>query len=285
MSKIYTNNSSKEITNEIKQLTKKLYDNKQITKQLCNILNKALRQSPQHLLRMIHNEQHKILDDKIESNNNQYKVDRLNAEISDFLNGDLNKYEFLTRKDLNYKPNRLDKAGFEFSPLGKTFSTGLNKTVPNYQEKGVIKLLKDIRDGLAGRINIPSGLIISPPKSPEPPQSPKPSKSPEPPPKDTRLSFDDFNKIKENIPKKIQELNEIKKRIVRIFYMSDDILSDSINIEEMLLAIDYNIIKRLNGELKDNNLSVAESKKINDDIVEKKKYLKENKNYMILKKF
>ena len=33
-SKIYTNNSSKEITNEIKQLTKKLYDNKQITKQL-----------------------------------------------------------------------------------------------------------------------------------------------------------------------------------------------------------------------------------------------------------
>ena len=68
--------------------------------------------------------------------------------------------------------------------------------------------------------------------------------------------------------------------------MSDDILRDSINIEEMLLAIDYNIIKRLNDELKDNNLSVAESKKINDDIVEKKiKYLKENKKYMILKKF
>ena len=49
LSKIYTNNSSKEIANEIKQLTKKLYDNKQITKQFYNILNKALRQSPQHL--------------------------------------------------------------------------------------------------------------------------------------------------------------------------------------------------------------------------------------------
>ena len=49
LSKIYTDNSSKEITNEIKQLTKKLYDNKQITKQLYNILNKALRQSPEHL--------------------------------------------------------------------------------------------------------------------------------------------------------------------------------------------------------------------------------------------
>ena len=233
---------------------------------------------------MIRKEQHKILDDKIESNNNQYKVDRLNAEISAFSNGDLNKYEFLTRKDLNYKPNGLDKAGFEFSPLGKTFSTGLNKTVPNYQKKGVIKLLKDIRDGLAGRINIPAGLIISPPKSPEPPQSPKPSKSPEPLPKDTRLSFDDFNKIKENITKKIHKLNEIKKRIVRIFYMSNDILSDSINIEEMLLAIDYNIIKRLNGELKDNNLSVAESKKINDDIVEKKKVLKRKQKLYDFKK-
>ena len=48
LSKIYTNNSSKEITNEIKQLTKKLNDNKQITKQLYDVLNKALQQSPQH---------------------------------------------------------------------------------------------------------------------------------------------------------------------------------------------------------------------------------------------
>ena len=94
-------------------------------------------------------EQNKILDDKIESNINQHKVDRLNAEISAFSSGDLNKYEFLTRKDLKYKPNALDKARFEFSPLGKTFITGLDKTVPNYQEEGVIKLLKDIRDGLA----------------------------------------------------------------------------------------------------------------------------------------
>ena len=68
-------------------------------------------------------EQNKILDDKIESNINQYKVDRLNAETSAFSSGDLNKYEFLTRKDLKYKPNALDKARFEFSPLGQTFST------------------------------------------------------------------------------------------------------------------------------------------------------------------
>ena len=71
---------------------------------------------------MTHKEQNKILDDRIESYNNQYKVDRLNADISAFSSGDLNKYEFLTREDLNYKPNALDKARFEFSPLGKAFN-------------------------------------------------------------------------------------------------------------------------------------------------------------------
>ena len=86
---------------------------------------------------MIRKEQNKILDDKIESNINQYKIDRLNAEISAFSSGDLNKYEFLTRKDLKYKPNALDKA--KFSSLGKTFSTGLDKTTQDYQEEGVIK--------------------------------------------------------------------------------------------------------------------------------------------------
>ena len=48
---------------------------------------------------MTRKEQNKILDDKIESNVNQYKVDRLNAEISTFSSGDLNKYEFLKRID------------------------------------------------------------------------------------------------------------------------------------------------------------------------------------------
>ena len=72
---------------------------------------------------MTRKEQNKMLDAKIESNVNQYKVDRMNAEISAFSCGDLNKYEFLKRIDLNYKPNALDKARFEFSPLGKSFST------------------------------------------------------------------------------------------------------------------------------------------------------------------
>ena len=101
---------------------------------------------------MTRKEQIKILNDKIKANNAEYKIDRLNAEISAFSNGDLNKYEFLTRKDLNYKPNALDKAKFEFSPSGNAFSMGLDKTAEGYQEEGVIKLLKDIRDGLAGGV-------------------------------------------------------------------------------------------------------------------------------------
>ena len=108
---------------------------------------------------MTRKEQNKILDDKIESNVNQYKIDRLNAEISAFSSGDLNKYEFLTRKDLNHKPNALDKAKFEFSPLGKAFTTGLDKTADGYQEEGVIKLLKDIRDDLVGGANRPNGNV------------------------------------------------------------------------------------------------------------------------------
>ena len=103
---------------------------------------------------MTRKEQSKILDAKIESNVNQYKVDRLNAEISAFSSGDLNKYEFLIRKDLKYKPNALDKARFEFSPLGKTFSSGLDKTAQGYQEEGIMKILKDIRDALAGNVII-----------------------------------------------------------------------------------------------------------------------------------
>ena len=39
LSKIYTNNSSKEVINDIKQLVENLFKNKQITKQLYNTLS------------------------------------------------------------------------------------------------------------------------------------------------------------------------------------------------------------------------------------------------------
>ena len=77
---------------------------------------------------MTRKEQVKILDDKIEANSAHYNLDRMNAEISAYSSGDLPKYEYLTKKDLNYKPNAFEQAKFEYSPLGKVFIDGLDKS-------------------------------------------------------------------------------------------------------------------------------------------------------------
>ena len=70
----------------------------------------------------------KILNDKIEANKRQYDLDRTNAEISAYSSGDLSKYEYLTNKDLGYKPDAFKQAKFEYSPLGKVFTDGLNES-------------------------------------------------------------------------------------------------------------------------------------------------------------
>ena len=92
---------------------------------------------------MTRKEQNKILDDKIKANNAQYNLDSMNAEISAYSSGDLPKYEYLTRKDLGYKSDAFEQAKFEYSPLGKVFTDGLNKSNRN---EGLIKRLKNIED-------------------------------------------------------------------------------------------------------------------------------------------
>ena len=47
---------------------------------------------------MTRKEQIEILNGKTESNNNQYKINRLNAEISAFSSGDLNKLRIFNKK-------------------------------------------------------------------------------------------------------------------------------------------------------------------------------------------
>ena len=59
--------------------------------------------------------------------------------------------------------------------------------------------------------------------------------------------------------------------------MSDDILKDGINIEKMLLEINYDNMRRLNNKLKDSNLRVAELKKITDYIFKSKNKIPERK--------
>ena len=92
---------------------------------------------------MTRKEQVKILDDKIEASNVQYNLDRMNAEISAYSSGDLPKYEYLTKKDLGYKPDAFEQAKFEYSSLGKVFTDGLDKSDRN---EGLLKKLKNIED-------------------------------------------------------------------------------------------------------------------------------------------
>ena len=72
-------------------------------------------------------DQIKILDNKIKANKAQYMLDRKNAEISVKSSGELDKYEYLTGEDLDYKPDALMQAKFEYSPLGKTLTFGSTK--------------------------------------------------------------------------------------------------------------------------------------------------------------
>ena len=69
---------------------------------------------------MTRKEQIKILNDKIEAKKRQYDLDRINAEMSAYYSGDLPKYEYLTKKDLGYKPDAVEK-------VGKVFTDGLAK--------------------------------------------------------------------------------------------------------------------------------------------------------------
>ena len=77
------------------------------------------------------------------TNNAQYNLDRMNAEISAYSSGDLPKYKYLTKKDLGYKPGAFEQAKFEYSPLGKVFTDGLDKSDKN---EGLLKRLKNIED-------------------------------------------------------------------------------------------------------------------------------------------
>ena len=200
---------------------------------------------------MTRKEQNKMFDDKIECYINQYKVDKLNAEISAFSSGDLNKYEFLTRKDFKYKPNALDKARFEFSLLGQTFSTGLDKNAQCYQEEGVIKLLKDIRDGLAGGI------------APRAPRAPRALGGPD------DGNDDSYNN--DNIMPDLETEEEAAKGILT------NALNKFKNNVEIEMSNLYKIV-----ENKENRLS-TKLNKLNNDVEKIDDYIEENNDKIIKK--
>ena len=88
-------------------------------------------------------DQIKILDRKIMQNEAQYDLDRKAAKISALSSKNLDKYEYLTGEDLNYKPSTVEQAKFDYSPLSKFFNKGLKE---GDKKEGLLKRLKNIED-------------------------------------------------------------------------------------------------------------------------------------------
>ena len=87
-------------------------------------------------------DQLKILVRKIKQNKADYKLYRQNAEIYALSSGDLDKYEYLTG-NLQYKPDSLQKAKFEYSCLVQMFNKGLDSSE---KSEGLLKRLRNIED-------------------------------------------------------------------------------------------------------------------------------------------
>ena len=88
-------------------------------------------------------DQIKILYKKILQNEAQYNLDRNTAIISARSSKNLDKVEYLTGEDLGLKPNTIEQARFEYSPLGKIFNKGLSE---DDKKEGLFKRLKNIEN-------------------------------------------------------------------------------------------------------------------------------------------
>ena len=88
-------------------------------------------------------DQIKILNRKIKQNEAQYDLDREAAKISALSSNNLDKYEYLAGEDLGLKPSIIEKAKFEYSPLGKIFNKGLSE---DDKKEGLLKKLQNIED-------------------------------------------------------------------------------------------------------------------------------------------
>ena len=73
-------------------------------------------------------EQVKSLDDKFKVNKAQYDLDREATKMPALSIGELEKYEYLTGEDLEYKTDVLQRAKFVYSPLGEVFNKGLDES-------------------------------------------------------------------------------------------------------------------------------------------------------------
>ena len=68
-------------------------------------------------------------------NEGHYDLDRKVAKISALSSNNLDKYEYLTGKDLGLKPSSNEQSKFEYSPLSK-----------DDKKEGLFKRLENIKD-------------------------------------------------------------------------------------------------------------------------------------------
>ena len=76
-------------------------------------------------------------------NESQDDLDRKADKISTYSSNDLPKYEYLTGKDLGYKPSVAQQARFNYSPLTKLVNMGLKD---EEKKDGLLKRLKNFED-------------------------------------------------------------------------------------------------------------------------------------------
>ena len=76
------------------------------------------------------------IDDQIRDEKLQYEINKEAAEISALSSGKIDKYEYLTGKDIlpSNQQQIIEQAKFTYSPLGEAFEKQI-KTIENHAEK------------------------------------------------------------------------------------------------------------------------------------------------------
>ena len=183
-------------------------------------------------------DQIKILDNKIKANKAQYMLDRKNAEISAKSSGELDKYVYLTGEDLDYKPDALTQAKFEYSPLAKTLTFGSTK---EDKKEGLLKRLANINKAhnLHNLGNINTNI------NPRDIDYYRLNKDKI----DTQRFYEAYNKL-ESLEENIFMTNEFYKKIEN-FKNDDNILSDDINKKTRILDNTSKVYNNLLDRYKD----------------------------------
>ena len=99
-------------------------------------------------------EQNKILEDKIKANTLNFNLNRQCAIVSGFADGNFGKYEYLMQNDLALKPNSLQRARFQYSPLGNLLSKKLKVDDDDKKDDECYQIQRD-------RIDTPSTFVES----------------------------------------------------------------------------------------------------------------------------